>query len=60
MKNPLLTLKDAIKNGKLKQFIAERDDQPPGDMDKFNACLTSMTEKKKPKPGTSSPASSED
>lgn|GEM_PF-4566548 len=53
MKRDKTTLKDAQKSGKLDKFIAEREDTPPGNMGKFNACLTSMAETPKPKPGTS-------
>ena len=55
----MTTLKDAQKSGTLDQFIAERSETPPGDMAKFDACLTSMAGTKKPKRGTSPKESSE-
>ena len=55
-----LTLKEAAKQDKLAQFVAEREDQPPGDMDAFDRCLTSMAGTKKADSGASSPGPSED
>lgn len=49
------TLKDAIKNGNLKDFIAEREAPPEGDLAAFDQCLTSMAGTKKPERRTSAP-----
>ena len=48
-----LDLKQAQKSGTLDQFIAERESLPEGDMARFDKCLTSMTQTRKPKRGTS-------
>ncbi|OWK35435.1 hypothetical protein [Fimbriiglobus ruber] len=52
-KKTRITLKQAVERGKLNEFIAEREDQS-GDMDQFNACLTSMAGTRKEAPAASS------
>lgn len=46
--------------GKLKDFIAEREDTSPGDMSLFENTLTSMAKTKKVKRAASQKDSSED
>jgi hypothetical protein len=48
----MTTLKDAQKDGKLDQFIAERKTQPKGDLTKLEAAIDSAakTPTKAPKP----------
>lgn len=46
-------LRKALEEGKLEEFIAEREDQPPADEEAFHAILNSMAGKCKPAPGTS-------
>jgi hypothetical protein len=45
----MVTLKDAQKKGKIKEFIKEREKQPPGDKDRFEKTLKSMTRGKSTK-----------
>lgn len=47
------TLKQARESGKIDEFIAEREDQPPADEEAFHATLNSMAGKSKPAPETS-------
>lgn len=57
----MTTLKDAQKQGKIDQFIKEREKETaPADKAKFDKALTSMTSgKKKSNPETSGQDSSE-
>jgi hypothetical protein len=48
-----ITLKQALEQDKLDQFIAEREDRPPADQEAFNATLNSMAGKSKSEPETS-------
>ena len=48
-----LTLAEARRQGKLDQFLAERDDGQAADSDAFHATLNSMAGKSKPAPETS-------
>lgn len=41
----VMNLKEALKTGKLKQFIKERLTDKPGDQDKFDAAISSMVGK---------------
>ena len=54
------TLREARDKGKINEFIAERDDQPPGDQEAFEATLNSMAGKSKPEPETSPPDCDDD
>lgn len=56
----MITLRKAITDGKVDQFIAEHDADPKGDADAFNRALRSMAGKSKPAPGTSKPDRSDD
>ena len=49
-----ITLKEAIKKGKLKEFIKEREQDKPADAEKFDATLSSMVGKSKATPKASS------
>ena len=49
----MITLKEALKRGKIDRFIAERDDHPPADHEAFHATLKSMAGKSKQAPETS-------
>lgn len=52
----MTTLKDAIKNNKLKTFIAERSkEELKGDKDKFDKALKSIVSEKKSKAPQTSP-----
>lgn len=42
-----MNLKEALKQGKLKEFIKGRLQEKQGDQDKFDSTLASMTGKKK-------------
>lgn len=46
-------LRKALEEDKLEEFIAERDGQPPADLERFEALLNSMAGKSKPAPETS-------
>ena len=48
------TLRAARDQGKLEEFIAEREDHPIGDQDAFDATLNSMSGRSKSEPETSS------
>lgn len=48
-----ISLREALDRGKLDRFIAEREDQPAGDKEAFDATLNSMAGKSKPAPETS-------
>lgn len=56
----MITLREALRRGKLDRFLAERDDQPPADTDAFEATLNSMAGKSKSEPGTSPPECDDD
>jgi hypothetical protein len=47
------TLRDARLKGKIDEFIAEREDQPPADAEAFHATLNSMAGQSKRAPETS-------
>lgn len=51
----MTTLKDAIKNNKLKDFIKEHSKAPKGDKDKFDKALKSIVSEKKSKAPQTSP-----
>jgi len=51
MKMP--TLRKALDEGRLGEFLAEREDQPPADAERFEAILNSMARTSKPAPETS-------
>ena len=53
-----ITLAEARRQGKLDQFIAERENHPPGDQAAFDATLKAMAGTSKSKPGTSKPGRS--
>jgi hypothetical protein len=46
-------LRKARDEGKIEEFIAEREDQPPADKEAFHATLNSMAGKSKPAQETS-------
>lgn len=54
-----LTLKQALKENKIKQFIKERLADKPGDQNKFDKVISSMVQKSPKVPKTSPPADSE-
>jgi hypothetical protein len=56
----MATLRKAREEGKLDQFIAEREDQPPADADAFHATLNAMAGKSKSAPETSPPECGDD
>jgi hypothetical protein len=56
----MTTLKQAREQGKLDQFAADHDADPPGDEAAFNATLASMAGKSKEAPATSSQDGSDD
>ncbi len=49
----MVTLKQAITNGKLEQFVTEHGDAPKGNPDAFNRTLASMAGKSKEAPKAS-------
>ena len=49
----MTTLRKALEEGKLAEFIREREGQPPADEEAFHATLNSMAGKSKPAPETS-------
>lgn len=55
----MLSLREAIEKGKLKQFIAEHEDEI-GDLDAFNQTVEAMAGKSKEAPATSSQDGSDD
>lgn len=52
-----MNLKEALKNGKLKEFIKERLAEKPGDQNKFDSTISSMVGKS-PKVPKASPKDS--
>ena len=56
----MITLRKAISDGKLDQFIAERDEAPDGDEAAFNRALESMAGKSKAVPEASPEDCSDD
>lgn len=54
-----ISLKEALKTGKLKQFIKERLEDKPGDPDKFEKVISSMVGKSPKVPKASLPDDSE-
>lgn len=56
----MTTLRKALSDGSLDEFIAEREDQPHADKDAFDATLASMVRTSKSKPETSPPDCGED
>jgi hypothetical protein len=56
----MATLRKAREEGKLEEFIAEREDQPPADQEAFDATLNSMAGKSKSEPETSPPECADD
>jgi hypothetical protein len=55
-----ITLREALKRGKLDRFIAEREGQPHADKQAFEATLNSMVGKSKSEPETSPQECDED
>ena len=55
-----ITLAEARKEGKLDQFIADRNGHPAGDQDAFDATLNSMAGRSKSEPETSPPDCADD
>lgn len=55
-----LTLAEARKQGKLDDYIAEREDCAPGDQELFDATLNSMAGTSKSEPETSPPECGDD
>jgi len=55
-----LTLAEARQEGKLDQFVAEREDQEPADCDAFEATLNSMAGRSKSEPETCPPDCADD
>lgn len=51
----MITLRKAISEGKLDQFIAERDEDPTGDEAAFNRTVQSMAGTSKEAPEASQP-----
>ena len=56
----MITLREALNQGKLDQFIQEHKDDPPGDEDAFNRALRSMAGRSKEAPEASPPDGSDD
>jgi hypothetical protein len=57
----MITLRKALKDGKLKQFIREHEKDAPGDMDKLDSALKRpASEKSKAAPKSSSREQSDD
>jgi hypothetical protein len=56
----MISLREALKRGKLDRFVAEREDQPPADHEAFEATLNSMAGKAKSEPETSPPECDDD
>jgi hypothetical protein len=56
----MITLREALKRGKLDRFIAEREDQPHADKGAFEATLDAMARKSKSEPETSTPDCGDD
>lgn len=55
----MTTLKEALANGKLDEFIKEHSDDAAGDADKLEAAISSMVGKSPKAPATSSQDDSE-
>jgi hypothetical protein len=55
-----MKLKDAIKTGRLDEFIAEHENDPPGDPEKAKAIIRHMMGTAKAVPAASTPAASDD
>jgi hypothetical protein len=53
-----ITLKEARKEGKIDQFLEEHQNDPPGDMDRFDAILRHAAGKSKEAPSSSGGAAS--
>ena len=49
----MITLREALEQGKLEEFLTEREEQAPADEKAFHATLNSMAGKCKPAPETS-------
>lgn len=56
----MTSLRKAREQDQLEKFIAERENDAPGDQTAFDATLSSMAGKSKSKPGTSKPGRSGD
>lgn len=56
----MTTLRDARNQGKLDQFIAEHEADPPGDEAAFNRAVEAMAGKSKATPEASPPADRDD
>lgn len=56
----MTTLKQAISDGKLAQFVKEHRRDPKGDADTFNQTVQKMAGKSKSVPKTSPPVDSDD
>lgn len=56
----MTTLREARDQGKLKEFIAEREQNILGDKDAFNRALSSMAQTSKAVPAVSKPRRSAD
>jgi hypothetical protein len=54
------TLRKAREEGKLRDFVAEREDQAAADAERFEAILNSMAGKSKSEPETSPQDSADD
>ena len=54
------TLRQAREEGKLDQFVADRETNPPGDEEAFNRALQSMAGKSKEAPEASYPPDCDD
>lgn len=55
----MITLKQALKEGKLKQFIKERLADKPGDQEQFDKVISSMVQKSPEAPKASPKGSRE-
>jgi hypothetical protein len=60
MSKAKLSLAEARKQGKLDQFVAEREDQPDADCEVFETTLGSMVRTSKSEPETSTPDCADD
>ncbi len=56
----MTTLRKARDEGKIGEFIAEHEADPPGDEEAFNRALASMAGTSKAVPATSSPGDADD
>ncbi len=57
---PSLTLKEAREQGKLDQFIKERENDPPGDLEKLDRAIKEAVKTSTTALATSPPESSDD